>query len=150
MRRGRRELTIDVTRNIGEDRPQVVRAVGIHVSAVCAASDGGVEPTLKAKVNRDSRKYVTLGACNPPPADRALHAELEVGLLIPYSLILDEENLSSTVVAAMAPLTDLGIVGDTCHLPAWRAKPTDRLRKARLALEDHAAALEPSANPGRL
>ena len=36
-----------------------------------------VQQTLKTKLNRNFRKYVILGACNPIPADRALHAELE-------------------------------------------------------------------------
>ena len=37
-----------------------------------------VQQTLKHKLDRDFRKYVILGACNPPLADRALHAELDV------------------------------------------------------------------------
>ena len=38
-----------------------------------------VQQTLKQKLDRDFRKYVILGACNPPLADRALRAELEIG-----------------------------------------------------------------------
>ena len=38
-----------------------------------------VKHTLKQKLDREFRKYVILGACNPPLADRALHADLEIG-----------------------------------------------------------------------
>ena len=67
-----------------------------------------VRQTLKAKLDRDFRKYVILGACNPPLADRALHAELEVGLLLPCNV--NETSPSSSVVAVMAPRA--GQVGD--------------------------------------
>src|SRR6516225_11881965 len=69
-----------------------------------------VQQTLKAKLDRNFRKYVILGACNPPLADRALHAELEVGLLLPCNVIVYETAPSSSVVAAMAPLAALGMI----------------------------------------
>jgi uncharacterized protein (DUF302 family) len=75
-----------------------------------------VQQTLKAKLDRDFRKYVILGACNPPLADRALHAELEVGLLLPCNVVVYETSPSASVVAAMAPLAALGIVGDNAAL----------------------------------
>jgi uncharacterized protein (DUF302 family) len=95
-----------------------------------------VKETLKAKLDRDFRKYVILGACNPPLADRALHAELEVGLLLPCNVIVYETSSSSSVVAAMAPLAALGIVGENVALAQVARDADARLRQALVSLED--------------
>ena len=68
-----------------------------------------VKATLKAKLDRDFRKYLILGVCNPPLADRALSAELDVGLLLPCNVVVYEMNPSSTVIAALAPLAALRV-----------------------------------------
>jgi uncharacterized protein (DUF302 family) len=94
-----------------------------------------VQQTLKAKLDRDFRRYVILGACNPPLAHRALQAELEVGLLLPCNVVVYEADDSSSVVAAMAPLAALGIVGDNRELADVAAEADARLRKALAALE---------------
>ncbi len=94
-----------------------------------------VQHTLKAKLDREFRKYVILGACNPPLADRALHAELEVGLLLPCNVIVYETAPSSSVVAAMAPLAALGIVGDNPPLADVAREADERLRKALSEIE---------------
>jgi uncharacterized protein (DUF302 family) len=95
-----------------------------------------VQQTLKAKLDRDFRKYVILGACNPPLADRALHAELEVGLLLPCNVIVYETGPSESVVAAMAPLSALSIVGENRDLMAVATEADQRLRRALAALEE--------------
>ncbi len=94
-----------------------------------------VRQTLKAKLDRDFRRYVILGACNPPLADRALHAELEVGLLLPCNVVVYEENPTTTVVAAMAPLAALGIVGENSELSRVAREADERLRGALRAVE---------------
>ena len=100
-----------------------------------------VQQTLKTKLDRDFRKYVILGACNPPLADRALHAELEVGLLLPCNVVVYETAPESSVVAAMAPLAALGIVGDNAALAEVAREADERLRNALLSLESsHARA----------
>jgi uncharacterized protein (DUF302 family) len=94
-----------------------------------------VTQTLKQKLDRDFRKYVILGACNPPLADRALHAELEVGLLLPCNVIVYELSPGHTAVSAMAPLAALGIVGDNRELQAVAAEADRRVRAALAAVE---------------
>jgi uncharacterized protein (DUF302 family) len=94
-----------------------------------------VQQTLKLKLDRDFRKYVILGACNPPLADRALHAELEVGLLLPCNVIVYEASAGRSVVSAMAPMAALGIVGDNTELQTVAKEADARLRGALRALE---------------
>lgn len=89
-----------------------------------------VQETLRAKLNREFRRYVILGACNPVLADRALHAELEIGLLLPCNVIVYESNPGETVVAAMAPLAALGMVGENPELQAIAREADERLRRA--------------------
>lgn len=98
-----------------------------------------VRQTLKTKVNRDFRPYVILGACNPVLADRALHAELEIGLLLPCNVIVYEAADKQSVVAAMAPLVALGIVGDNPELQAVATEADQRLRRALTSLETKVA-----------
>jgi uncharacterized protein (DUF302 family) len=94
-----------------------------------------VQQTLKAKLDRDFRKYLILGACNPPLADRALHADLEVGLLLPCNVIVYETGPRDSVVAAMAPLAALSMVGDSPDLMSVATEADQRLRAALAALE---------------
>jgi len=94
-----------------------------------------VQQTLKQKLGRDFRKYVILGACNPPLADRALHAELEVGLLLPCNVVVYEVSPGRSVVSAMAPMAALGIVGDNKELQTVAKEADARLRGALSALE---------------
>lgn len=94
-----------------------------------------VQQTLKTKLNRDFRKYIILGACNPVLADRALHAELAIGLLLPCNVIVYETADKESVVSAMAPLVALGIAGANAALQEVAKEADERLRRALTALE---------------
>jgi uncharacterized protein (DUF302 family) len=96
-----------------------------------------VQQTLKQKLDRSFRKYVILGACNPPLADRALHAELEVGLLLPCNVIVYELSPSRSAVSAMAPMAALGIVGANFELQEVAREADARLRNALTDLEQN-------------
>jgi uncharacterized protein (DUF302 family) len=94
-----------------------------------------VKQTLKQKLDREFRKYVILGACNPPLADRALHAELEIGLLLPCNVIVYETEPGRTVVAAMAPIAALGLVGENTELQGVAREADQRLRRVLTSLD---------------
>lgn len=56
-----------------------------------------VKETLKKKIDVDFKKYVILGACNPPLAHKALESEEQLGLLLPCNVIVYENNGGSTI-----------------------------------------------------
>jgi len=89
-----------------------------------------VQATLRTKLNRDFRKYVILGACNPALADRALQAELEIGLLLPCNVVVYENGPTEAVIAAMAPQAALDVVGDNPALHAVAVEADARLKRA--------------------
>ncbi len=70
-----------------------------------------VQDTLKKKLNVDFKRYVILGACNPPFAHQALSTDEEIGLLLPCNVIVYEKD-GSTVVRAFDPMTMVRILGN--------------------------------------
>jgi uncharacterized protein (DUF302 family) len=94
-----------------------------------------VKETLKQKLNVDFRKYVILGACNPPLAHRAFTAELEIGLLLPCNVVVYDREDGRSVVAAMAPVAAMGMVGGEPGLKDVAREADERLRRALAALE---------------
>jgi uncharacterized protein (DUF302 family) len=93
-----------------------------------------VRQTLKQKLDRDFRPYVILGACNPVLADRALHAELEIGVLLPCNVVVYEREPGTSSVVAMAPLPAMGLVGNP-DVAAVAKEADARLRAALDRLE---------------
>ncbi len=75
-----------------------------------------VKETLKKKLDVDFKRYVILGACNPPFAHKALQAEEEIGLLLPCNVIVYEKD-GGSVVSAFVPMTMMAIVENEAIRP---------------------------------
>ena len=69
-----------------------------------------VQATLKKKLGIDFRKYVILGACNPPYAYRTLQTDLDVGLLLPCNVIVYETDGKKAYVSALNPVSALEVI----------------------------------------
>jgi uncharacterized protein (DUF302 family) len=69
-----------------------------------------VKSTLKKKLDVDFRKYVILGACNPPYAHRTLQTDLDVGLLLPCNVIVYETDDKKAYISALNPVSALKVI----------------------------------------
>jgi uncharacterized protein (DUF302 family) len=69
-----------------------------------------VRETLKKKLDLDFRRYVILGACNPPLAHRALEAEPHIGVLLPCNVVVAERPEGGSEVMAMDPVAAFQLV----------------------------------------
>lgn len=91
-----------------------------------------VQQTLKEKLGAEFRRYVILGACNPPLAHRAFQAELHIGLLLPCNVVVYEED-GGSVVSFMDPAAALGFVGNEALVPIGE-EARSRLQRVRQKL----------------
>jgi len=69
-----------------------------------------VKETLKQKLDVDFRKYVILGACNPPFAYQALQTEKNIGAMLPCNVIVQENDSGRIEVAIIDPLASMQAV----------------------------------------
>jgi uncharacterized protein (DUF302 family) len=101
-------LTFQVS--LAEDYEKAVEKVTAALKAegfgVLTSID--VQDTLKVKLDADFRRYVILGACNPPLAYQALQSEPLVGVLLPCNVTV-EETESGSLVSIINPDAMLGV-----------------------------------------
>jgi uncharacterized protein (DUF302 family) len=88
-----------------------------------------VQATLKKKLDVDFKKYVILGACNPPLAYQGFQAEPDVGLLLPCNVVVYEEGPTQSRVAVLDPVAQLGISGRGDLAPVAR-EAREKLERA--------------------
>ena len=93
-----------------------------------------VKSVMKQKLNVDFRRYVILGACNPPLAHRAFSANLDVGLLLPCNVTVHEDGDKSVVTAA-DPVVLLGALQEDPSLQEVAAEVRSRMQQVIASLQ---------------
>lgn len=92
-----------------------------------------VQATLKKKLDADFRRYVILGACNPPLAKRALDAEPDIGLLLPCNVVVQETEEGEVDVSIADPEAMFRLVDNEAVAPVAK-EAEHRLRRALAAV----------------
>lgn len=90
-----------------------------------------LDEKLKEKLGVDFRRYLILGACNPPLAYKTLQEDINIGLLLPCNVVVYEaEDKNQSVVAAVDAKAMLSVVGESPALEAVTDEVNERLRRA--------------------
>jgi uncharacterized protein (DUF302 family) len=87
-----------------------------------------VKEKMKEKLGLDMRKYIILGACNPPNAYKAILAEENIGLMLPCNVIVYEKG-SKTVLSVIRPTAAMQMV-DNVELQKVAEAVEVQLKKA--------------------
>lgn len=89
-----------------------------------------LDEKLKEKLGVDFRRYVILGACNPPLAFKTLQEDINIGLLLPCNVVVYEaDDKNQSVVAAVDAKAMLSAVGENAKLNEVASEVNERLRR---------------------
>lgn len=86
-----------------------------------------VKDKFKEKLGIDFKKYVILGACNPPSARNAILAEENIGLLLPCNVIVYQKE-NRTAISIIKPTVAMGMI-ENDELKQIAADVEARLKK---------------------
>ena len=84
-----------------------------------------VDSVLREKIGVERDRYLILGACNPGFANRALEADIDIGLLLPCNVVVREEN-DRRYVTFVDPEAMLAAAGTSADLESI----ADEVRKS--------------------
>jgi uncharacterized protein (DUF302 family) len=89
-----------------------------------------LDEKLKEKLGVEFRRYVILGACNPPLAYKTLQEDINVGLLLPCNVIVYEaDDNNGSVVAAIDAKAMLSVVGESAAMNEVANEVNERLQR---------------------
>jgi uncharacterized protein (DUF302 family) len=103
---------------------------GLKEEGFGVLSEIRLDEKLKEKLGVDFRRYVILGACNPPLAYKTLQEDINIGLLLPCNVVVYEtDDRNKSVVAAVDAKAMLSVVGESPALETVTTEVNERLRR---------------------
>ena len=89
-----------------------------------------MDEKFKEKLDVDFRKYVILGACNPPLAYKTVQEDINIGLLLPCNVVVYEaDDPAGSVVAAIDARAMMSVAGESAEMEAVSAEVGERLNR---------------------
>ncbi len=82
---------------------------------------------FREKLGVDFRRYVILGACNPPNAYKSIQAEENIGLMLPCNVIIYERG-DKTVLSIVRPTVAMQMI-DNAELGSVASFIEKKLKK---------------------
>lgn len=70
-----------------------------------------VSEKFKEKLGIEFKKYMILGACNPPSAHKAILAEENIGLMLPCNVVIYERQ-NKTVISMIRPRVAMQMINN--------------------------------------
>lgn len=87
-----------------------------------------MQEKLKEKLGVEYKKYLILGACNPPFAYKALLAEDKIGTMLPCNVLVIEQGVNKIEIAAVNPIASMMSISNA-ELNNIALQVTDKLKK---------------------
>jgi uncharacterized protein (DUF302 family) len=118
---------------VAETIDRVTEALGREGFGILTRVD--VHTTLRAKLGKEFREYVILGACHPALALRALEAHAEVGLIMPCNVTVEATGEGRSVVRlgdpdALMSVGHLGANAEVRKIAREVAQRVDRVEES--------------------
>jgi len=109
-----------------EHTREVLRGEGFGV-----LSEIRMDEKFKEKLGVDFRKYVILGAGNPPLAYKTVQEDINIGLLLPCNVVVYEaDDTVNSVVAAIDAKAMMSVVGDSPEIIGAASEVNEKLQRA--------------------
>lgn len=97
------------SKTLGVSFDEAVQAVtdALKVEGFGVISEINMHEKLKEKLGVDFKRYIILGACNPPLAYKALRAEEKIGTMLPCNVLVIEQGQNVIEIAAVNPVASM-------------------------------------------
>lgn len=94
-----------------------------------------MDEKFREKLGVEFRKYIILGACNPPLAYKTVQEDINIGLLLPCNVIVYEvDDAANSVVAAVDARAMMSVVGKGGDIQNVAEEVNEKLARALNAI----------------